>query len=147
MNIYESCSLLPHCFSEQSCQFIRASTLTGCFTPLPLPWSPASPALLDSVVSSPDFILLNCQLHWTTVSDTVEQLSFQMYFLPLVSRCWGHNTLWVLLIHTLHLWLLLTSLTLPKHARTQFSGSFVSLSCLPDVQIHIFKCCSNTDIS
>ena len=29
MNIYESCSLLPHCFPEQPCQFIPASTLSA----------------------------------------------------------------------------------------------------------------------
>ena len=80
MNIYESCSLLPHCFSEQSCQFICASALPACFTPLPLPWSPASPALLDSVVSSPDFILLNCQLHLTQVNNSLFRYTFFPWF-------------------------------------------------------------------
>lgn len=102
--------------------------------PQPLAMFTSALALLDSVVSSPDFIHWTVMKHLTQLNNCLFRYTFFPWFQGFESTTLsGFSS-----SRTPFLGLLLISLwTLPQHARTQFSGSLY-LSCLPDVQIHIF---------
>lgn len=130
---------MPLCFPEQSCQLLVASTpivhLLHC----------TAFAMVTSVLQVAGFSGQFSALFPLNVGRVCHSwiLSSLGASLSLGSGFRGHYTLWGFpSLLTLLFWCPLISLTFQQGTRAQFS-----ICCLVELQIHIFRCYSNTDTS